>query len=159
MDCPASNHLEWKCLVLFTIFGISHLGHFDHSKQSKWPKMCLPNGPKVFCWLLSLGKLNTQEVLQKQKPFRTIYPGWCVLCKNSYEYQNHLFLHCPFALALWSWMLQEFGVAWVWPLNCQNILLHILLHVSGIGGVNSRRKKLWNVDVLAICGSTLAREE
>ena len=50
---------------------------------------------------------------------------------------------------LWSRMLWEFGLAWVWPLNCQDILLH----VSRIGGLTSRRKKLWNVDVLAICWS------
>ena len=58
-------------------------------------------------------------------------------------------LHCPVTPALWSRMLLEFGVFCVWPLDYQDILLH----ASGIGDLTSRRKKLWNVAVLAICWS------
>ncbi|PON86642.1 hypothetical protein TorRG33x02_175780 [Trema orientale] len=43
-------------------------------------------------------------------------------------------------------MLLEFGVYWVWPKDCQNVLLH----ASGINSKKERRKKLWNVAVIAI---------
>ena len=46
-------------------------------------------------------------------------------------------------------MLWDVVVTWAWPLKCQDILLH----VSGIGDLNSRRKKLWDVAVFAICWS------
>lgn len=46
-------------------------------------------------------------------------------------------------------LLQEFGVYWVWPRDCYEVLQH----VTGIGGSGGRRKKLWNVAFMAICWS------
>ncbi|PON63823.1 hypothetical protein TorRG33x02_275330, partial [Trema orientale] len=45
----------------------------------------------------------------------------------------------------WSRLLLEFGVSWGWPFDCNNVL-----HVAGINSQKGRRKKLWNVTVIAI---------
>ena len=35
---------------------------------------------------------------------------WCYMCKRNGESVDHLFLHCPFAMDLWSMVLGLFGV-------------------------------------------------
>ena len=57
-------------------------------------KTPIPNKVRVFGWLLTLKKLNTQDLLQKRQPFLSISPSWCVMCRNGSESINHLFLHC-----------------------------------------------------------------
>ena len=37
------------------------------------------------------------------------------MCKRNGELVDHLFLHCPFAMDLWSMVLGLFGVTWVMP--------------------------------------------
>lgn len=63
------------------------------------------------------------------------------------ESQIHEKPQCPYAGALWSQLLREFGITWVWPFDC----LLVFQHVSGIGYSGIRRKTLWNTTVLALC--------
>ena len=35
------------------------------------------------------------------------------MCKSNGESVDHLFLHCPVAMDLWSMVLGLFGVSWV----------------------------------------------
>ena len=37
------------------------------------------------------------------------------MCKRNGESVDHLFLHCPFTMDLWSMVLGLFGVSWVMP--------------------------------------------
>ena len=37
------------------------------------------------------------------------------MCKSNSELVDHLFLHCPIAMDLWSMVLGLFGVSWVMP--------------------------------------------
>ena len=37
------------------------------------------------------------------------------MCKRNGESVDHLFLHCPIAMDLWSMVLDLFGVTWVIP--------------------------------------------
>ena len=37
------------------------------------------------------------------------------MCKSNGESVDHLFLHCPIAMDLWSMVLGFFGVTWVMP--------------------------------------------
>ena len=60
---------------------------------------------KVFCQLLSLGKLNTQQILQKRKPFLTISTRRCVLYRN--RNRNYVSLYCP------SFMVTDVVGVWV----------------------------------------------
>ena len=45
------------------------------------------------------------------------------MCKRNGESVDHLFLHCPFAMDLWSMVLGLFGVTWV--------MLHTVLGLLG----------------------------
>lgn len=62
----------------------------------------IPPNIKVFSWLLVLRKLNTHDILQKHRPFLTISPSWCVLCKRINETLDSSFhtllLHLAYGL-------------------------------------------------------------
>ena len=47
---------------------------------------------------------------------------WCFMCKRNGESVDHLFLHCPFAMDLWSMVLGLFGVSWVMPRTVLGLL-------------------------------------
>ena len=52
----------------------------------------------------------------------SISPGWCVMCKNDNESADHLFLHCPLAQRVWSYVLQKFKVSWVLPQGVNQLI-------------------------------------
>ena len=47
---------------------------------------------------------------------------WCFMCKRNGELVDHLFLHCPFAMDLWTMVLGLFGVSWVMPRTVLGLL-------------------------------------
>ena len=47
---------------------------------------------------------------------------WCFMCKRNGESVDHLFLHCPFAMDLWTMVLGLFGVSWVMPRTVLGLL-------------------------------------
>ena len=56
---------------------------------------------KVFAWLAAHKKVNTNDLLQLgRKPSKALSPELCILCRESGETSDHLFLHCPFTLGL-----------------------------------------------------------
>ena len=57
---------------------------------------------KAFAWLVALKNVNTNDLLQLRRPFKTLSPDWCILCWSSIETIDHLFLHCLIALGLWQ---------------------------------------------------------
>ncbi|PON67213.1 WD repeat containing protein [Parasponia andersonii] len=81
---------------------------------------------------------------KKERPYQSLSPGWCVLCKKDSESQDHLFLHCEFSIILWYYILKGLGRRWVIPRFSQD-----LLEVGqGLFG-NQRGRLLWKVVVLA----------
>ena len=68
---------------------------------------------KAFAWLVTLKKVNTNDLLQLRRPFKTLSPDWCILCRSSSEIIDHLFLHCPIALGLWQRIFSQAGKEWV----------------------------------------------
>ena len=91
-----------------------------------------------------LGKLNVHSNLQRRKPYHSLSPGWCILCKKKNESTDHLFLHCDFSLTLWFKILKEFGLDWVIPRSCNEMLtLCHGFHLSKKG------KILWKTTVTA----------
>jgi len=47
------------------------------------------------------GKLPTDDNLRARG---CVVVSICILCYAVAESYNHLFLHCPFAVAIWSWL-------------------------------------------------------
>ena len=46
------------------------------------------------------------------------------MCKYNGESVDHLFLHCPVAMDLWSMVLDLFGVSWVMPKSVVGLLAY-----------------------------------
>ena len=88
----------FKALIDKPIFSPYKFYHFI------W-KTLIPNKIRVFGWLLTLKKLNTQDLLQKRQLFLSVSSSWCVMCRNGSESVNHLFLHCSFAQRVWTIIL------------------------------------------------------
>lgn len=73
-------------------------------------------------------------------------PQWCIMCKESEEQLNHLFLHCPVVLRLWHRLFCLVEVLWVAPGTSFQILL---IDFRGFGG-KKRAKVLWMCAVYSI---------
>ena len=65
-----------------------------------------------FVWTVALGKYLTIDNLRKRKIWIL---DWCYMCKCNDESVDHLFIHCPVVMDLWSMVLGLFGVSWVMP--------------------------------------------
>ena len=46
---------------------------------------------KAFAWLVAHRKVNTNDLLQVRRPFKSLNPQWCILCKGEGEEIDHLF--------------------------------------------------------------------
>ena len=69
-------------------------------------------------WCVLENKAPTWDNLQK----RSLHgPSWCSLCKGDSETIVHLFLLCPYILAVWKECSNIFGINCVW--RGDNILL------------------------------------
>ena len=73
----------------------------NHQAKCIW-KLPTPVKVKVFSWLLVLDKLNVHTNLQRRKPYHSLSPGWCSLCRTNNESNDHLFLHYDFSLGVWN---------------------------------------------------------
>ena len=85
-------------------------------------KSRIPSRIKFFAWTLSLGKINTHDILQKRRAFQCLSPSWYVMCKQEQETLSHLFLHRGFARTLWSKVFSEFNLVWEIPDNFWDLL-------------------------------------
>ena len=56
---------------------------------------------KALAWLVAHKKVNTNDMLQLKRPFKSLFPQWSVSCKGNGESINHLFLHYPLTIGLW----------------------------------------------------------
>ena len=108
-------------------------------------KSGIPARIKFFAWSLSLGRVNTYDVLQRKRPFQCLFPNWCVMCKRELESSTHLFLQCEFAKSLWLKVWREFGLALV---TLDNIL--DLLKVCTHARWNKLVRALWVLVVRAV---------
>lgn len=70
-----------------------------------WPDLiwrpCIPPSHAFIYWRWFYGKLPTDENLRTRG---CAIVSVCNCCMNSVETFDHLFLRCPFALELWSWL-------------------------------------------------------
>ena len=117
----ADSSRIFSCKSAFGSFTESNSFPINHQVKCIW-KMTIPVKVKVFIWLQVLGKLNVHNILQRKRPYQSLSPGWCVLCKRNNETIDYLFLHCEFSFSLWSNILQQLGKFWVIPRSSSELV-------------------------------------
>lgn len=99
-----------------------------------------------FVGLLFLGKLNTNDLLQRQKSILSSSPGWYLMQdrEEPVECGSPVF-HYPFSYKLWCLFHKELGTVWVFPRSLNDSV------VSGFcNALGNRRKCLGKVALLAL---------
>ena len=105
-----------------------------------------PSKVKAFAWLVVYRKLNTNDMLQLRRPYQSLTPHWCILCKGNGELIDHLFLHCPLTLGLWHKLFGLVRMDWIPPRNIGDMMI-----ISFKGLRNSiRGKSLWQIAWLTL---------
>ena len=75
----------------------------------------VPSKVKALAWIVAHGKVNTNDKLQLRRPYKSLCPQWCILCKGNGEPIDHLFLHCPVTIGLWNKLFKLARLDWVPP--------------------------------------------
>ncbi|CAN1331689.1 Putative ribonuclease H protein At1g65750 [Linum perenne] len=70
----------------------------DFPYEVIWEK-AVPPKIQCFMWMVWHGKIASIDNLQRRG---MVLANWCVLCERDAESIDHLFVHCPFALTVWS---------------------------------------------------------
>ncbi|RVW96808.1 Transposon TX1 uncharacterized 149 kDa protein [Vitis vinifera] len=91
-------------------------------------------------------KVNTNDKLQLRRPYKSLCPQWCILCKGNGESIDHLFLHCPVTIGLWNKLFKLAGLVWVPPRSFEDMLV---IAFKGLGN-SLRGKTLWQVACLTL---------
>ena len=98
-------------------------------------------------WCVLENRAPTWDILQKRS-FQG--PGWCVLCKKELESISHLFITCPFSIAVWKECMSLVGMDYRWEGNSVNSALENWWR-------SVTHKKLKSLPLLVIWGIWLAR--
>ncbi|RVW99862.1 Transposon TX1 uncharacterized 149 kDa protein [Vitis vinifera] len=106
----------------------------------------VPSKVKALAWIVAHGKVNTNDKLQLRRPFKSLCPQWCILCKGNGESIDHLFLHCPVTIGLWNKLFKLDGLDWVPPRSFEDMLV---IAFKGLGN-SLRGKTLWQVACLTL---------
>lgn len=108
-----------------------------------WNRLA-PLKVNIMGWRLELNRLPTSDQLQRRSiPMDSTT---CHMCKNHDETADHLFLHCPFADALWKNILSWCNLAISKPPSRRE--LFIFQKTLPIG---KRMCKLLNLIIMAYC--------
>ena len=91
-------------------------------------------------------KVNTNDLLQLRRPYKTLSPDICKLCMKHGESVDHLFLHCSLTMGLWHRLFQLAKMDWV-PLRSISDMLSI--NYNGFG-LSKRGIFLWQVACIAL---------
>ena len=91
----------------FTSSGAYSILHSDDANEPDAMRIWntkLPIKVKFFGWLLFYGRLNTRAHLH-YRGIRALEDSMCEHCANELETDDHLFLRCPRARAVWDRLL------------------------------------------------------
>ena len=106
-----------------------------------------PSKVKAFAWLAVHGKVNTNNKLQLRRPYKSLCPQWCMLCKGNGESIYHLFLHCPLTIGLWHKLFNLAGLDWVPPRSIEDMMI---ITFRGLGNSIRGKKTLWQIACLTL---------
>ena len=85
-----------------------------------------PSKVKALAWLVAHGKVNTNDKLQLRRPYKSLCPQWCILCKGNGESIDHLFLYCPVTIGLRHKLFNLVRLVWVPPRSLRTCWLLLL---------------------------------
>ncbi len=94
----------------------------------------VPRRVAFFVWTAALGKILTTDNLRRR---HVLIIDWCCICKSSGESVDHLLLHYPVALDIWSFLFALTAVSWVMPksvLECLACWPGRFQHSKGLDG-------------------------
>ncbi|RVW50733.1 putative ribonuclease H protein [Vitis vinifera] len=149
-----SHRCPWKAIAqVFQIFPFVRLvvGNGERIRFGKifwgflWSSK-VPSKVKALAWIVAHGKVNTNDKLQLRRPYKSLCPQWCILCKGNGESIDHLFLHCPVTIGLWNKLFKLAGLDWVPPRSFEDMLV---IAFKGLGN-SLRGKTLWQVACLTL---------
>lgn len=78
---------------------------------------------RSFVWLVAHKNVNTNDMLQLKRSYKTLSPNICKLCMEYRESVDHLFLHCPLALGLWYRLFRLAKMDWVPPKSICDMMI------------------------------------
>ena len=116
--------------------------------NSIW-KSKAPPKVKALAWLVVLKKVNTNDVLQARRPYKSLSPHWCILCKGSRESVDYLFLHCPITLGQWHKLFIATNLECVPPRSIGDIFI---ISFEGLGNQSKARRFFGILHVLLSYG-------
>jgi hypothetical protein len=109
-------------------------------------KAWVPPKVKNHAWLVLQNRLWTADRLQKR--------GWencglCLLCKQTEENNNHLFIHCRFTVRIWEQLRNWLGILGLHPRQWAGIDIHEWWS-SLVEGPSPHRKGLSSLALLVV---------
>ena len=90
--------------------------------------------------------VNTNDMLQLRRPYKTLSPDICMMCMKHGETVDHLFLHCSLAMGLWHKLFQLTKTDWVPP---RSIFDMLSTNFNGFGS-SKRDIVLWQAACIAL---------
>ncbi|RVW98616.1 hypothetical protein CK203_032145 [Vitis vinifera] len=94
----------------------------------------VPFKVKSFVWFVAHKKVNTNDMLQVRRPYKTLSLDICIMCMKHGESGDHLFLHCSLTIGLWHKLFQLTKMDWVPPRSIYDMMS---IKFKGFG--NSKR--------------------
>ncbi|KAG9449628.1 hypothetical protein H6P81_009593 [Aristolochia fimbriata] len=94
----------------------------QHQSPPECNSMDLPAPKKVqhFIWTAAQHKILTYDQLTRRG--QMVVDDLCKLCGSQGETANHLLIHCSFAKAIWSAIMQKFGISFCMPKDFRSLL-------------------------------------
>ena len=105
-----------------------------------------PSKGQSLCFVGTHRKLNTNNLLQLRRPYKSLSPWWCILCKGDGESVDHLFLHCSFTIGLWQKLFNLTYMMWVPTRSIEEMLIIVF---QGLGN-SIIDKSLWKIACLSL---------
>ncbi|KAL7201279.1 hypothetical protein ACSBR1_033060 [Camellia fascicularis] len=115
MHCQVADSGIFTVSSLYS-FSTSLLGPLLSLSKFIWNHI-LPPKALFFGWLAWKYKIKTSEFLHNLVILGNNLSTSCIFCNAAPEFAQHILLHCSFSWAIWSSVLQDWGLQWCIPLS------------------------------------------
>lgn len=113
-DITQQDELVWNLDSENGFIVRSMYGALSPPTVCSYPGVCVWNSliplKVLFLWELWWDRALTVDNLIARG---MVISNWCCLCKSVAESSGHLFIHCPWVVSFWSFLLARFEVVWV----------------------------------------------